>query len=351
MGTGAEATFVISWRQTEIGGMPAGAVHGLVPGATWRWTGQAARLDGPDGPLLLGAEAMTALRRRAARAVRRMLGHEAETVPDDPVARDEQIMPDEGFVVSDGPRRYHVRILHSDETGARMVLFQGELPPRNRILRITRVSVDPKAGLAQDRGVICFTPGTRLMTPGGARLIETLRPGDLVQTADDGALPVLWIGQRDLTADCLRAAPRLRPIRFQAGAFGIGRPDGALTVSPQHRMVLATAPLRALFNTDEALVAAADMVDGRAVRVDLAPEGVRYVHLLLERHSIVFANGLATESFHPAGMDLATMTLADRQRLAHVMPELEADPEGYGPYARRSLTSAEAAILRHDLAA
>lgn len=351
MGIGAEATFVISWRQTEIGGMPAGAVHGLVPGATWRWTGQAARLDGPDGPLLLGAEAMTALRRRAARAVRKMLRREADPAIDTDAEPDDQIMPEEGFVVSDGPKRYHIRILHSDETGARMVLFQGEVPPRNRILRITRVSVDPKAGLTQGRGVICFTPGTRLMTPRGARPIEALRPGDLVQTADDGALPVLWIGQRELTADCLRAAPRLRPIRFQEGAFGIGRPDSALTVSPQHRMVLATAALRALFNTDEALVAAADMVDGRAVRVDLAPEGVRYVHVLLERHSVVFANGLATESFHPAAMDLATMTLTDREQLAHVMPGLEADPEGYGPYARRSLSSAEAAILRYDLAA
>lgn len=351
MRTDAQATFVISWRQTEIGGMPAGPVHGLVPGATWRWSGPAARLDGPDGPLLLGGEAIAALRKRAARAVRRMLGQDPDEATLAVVEPEQESGPAEGFVVSDGARRYDVHILHSDETGARMVMFRGEVPPRNRTLRITRVNVDPKAGLAEGRGVICFTPGTRLMTPSGPRLIEDLHPGDRVQTADDGALPVLWVGQRHLTDAELRAAPRMRPVRFQAGAFGIGQPDSALTVSPQHRMVVRGAPLQSLFNAEEALVEAGDLVDGRSVRVDLTPGGVSYVHILLDRHSIVFANGLATESFHPAGMDLAMLGVADRDRLAAIMPGLETDPEGYGPYARRSLSAAEAAILQHDQAA
>ncbi len=349
MRTGSRATYVVSWAQTEIGGMPAGPIHGLVTGASWQWSGPAARLDGPEGPLILGAEAVAALRLRASRAVRRMLGQAGVEAPrPDADATDP---PEQGFVISDGARRYAVRVIHSADTGARLVLFEDELPPRNRLLRITRVRVDPKAGLEEARGVICFTPGTRLMTPSGARRIDALQPGDLVQTADDGALRVLWRGERVLTAEELRAAPSLRPIRFQAGAFGIGRPDSVLTVSPQHRMVLSGAPVRALFNAAEALVAAEDLVDGRSVLVDLTPGDVRYVHILLERHSVVFANGLATESFHPAGMDLMGMAADDRDRLEKALPGVGADPEGYGPFARRSLSAAEAAILRHDLAA
>lgn len=349
MGTGAQATFVISWVQTRIGGYPAGSVHALMPGAVWEWTGPVARLDGPQGPLILGAEAAKALRLRAARSVRRMLGAmAADPIQPEPDVAD---LPEQGFVVTDGQRRYAIRLLHSPETGARLLLFGGEMPPRDRPLRITRSRIDPKAGLHGATGVICFTPGTRMMTPGGARLIETLQPGDLVQTKDDGALPVIWTGQCRMSDARLFATPKLRPVRIRGGAFGIGQPDTELIVSPQHRMLISGAAVSALYNTTEALVAAEDLVNGRSVAVDLSPGGVTYVHVLLERHSIVFANGLASESFHPAGMALDTLDPDDAARLADHLPKVMADPEGYGPYARRSVSSAEAAILRHELAA
>ena len=109
MGTGAQATFVISWAQTRIGGYPAGPVHALMPGAVWEWTGPVARLDGPQGPLILGAEAAKALRLRAARSVRRMLGAMAP----DPVPPELDVadLPEQGFVVtfaSAGDRNYYV---------------------------------------------------------------------------------------------------------------------------------------------------------------------------------------------------------------------------------------------------
>ncbi|MFA5582109.1 MAG: Hint domain-containing protein, partial [Paracoccaceae bacterium] len=37
---------------------------------------------------------------------------------------------------------------------------------------------------------LCFTPGTLIDTPDGPRLVEDLRPGDLVLTADHGAQPL-----------------------------------------------------------------------------------------------------------------------------------------------------------------
>ena len=47
---------------------------------------------------------------------------------------------------------------------------------------------------------------------------------------------------------------------------------------------------------------ARDLVDEprRGARPCMLPQ-VTYVHLLLPRHEVVFANGLETESFHPAG--------------------------------------------------
>jgi hypothetical protein len=344
----ARATFVISWAQTTIGGQAAGPVQALVPGAIWRWTGPVARLDGPDGPLILGADALEALRRKAAASVRRML---RQALSHDAGRDDPDELPRQGFLVTDGKRRYAVRLVHSRETGARMAMFQGDLPPRGQNLRIVRAMLDPRAGLDGKGGMICFTPGTLLATPKGLRRIDDLRPGDLVQTRDDGVLPVIWAGRRRISGARLFATPGLRPVRIRGGAFGIGRPEGDLIVSPQHRMLVKGAAVGCVFNTPEVLVAAEDLVDGGSVVVDLTPGDVTYIHFLLDRHAIVLANGLETESFHPASAALEDLGAADRTALSVALPGIVADPESYGPYARRSLTGAEAAILRHEMVA
>ena len=190
-----------------------------------------------------------------------------------------------------------------------------------------------------------------ILTPDGLRPVQALRPGDRVQTKDDGAQEILWTGSRRMTGARLHAMPHLRPIRLRSGAFGMGRPEGDLLVSPQHRMLLKGPEARLLFNADEVLVAAEDLVDGRAVTVDRNLREVTYHHLLLERHQIVFANGLATESFHPAAAGFDTLAPDDRERLAAFLPGVEDDPLAYGDFARRRLSGPEAAILRHGQAA
>jgi hypothetical protein len=348
MGTGARATFVISWAQTSIAGHVGGPVQALIPGAIWRWTGPVARLDGPDGPLILGADAQEALRRKAATSVRRMLrlALSRETGQDESGE-----LPEQGFLVTDGKQRYAVRLVHSRQTGARMVMFEGSLPPRGQDLRVVRAQVDPKAGLDTKGGMICFTPGTMLATATGPRPVEALLPGDLVQTCDDGLQPVIWTGKRRISGARLFATPALRPVRIRGNAFGIGRPDDDLIVSPHHRMLVRGPAAGEVFNTPEVLIAAENLLNGRSVVVDLTPGCVTYVHILLDRHSIVFANGLETESFHPAGAALDELDPAEAAALEGALTGVVADPESYGPHARRSLSGAEAAILLHQMVA
>jgi hypothetical protein len=78
---------------------------------------------------------------------------------------------------------------------------------------------------------------------------------------------------------------------------------------------------------------------------------VTYVHVLLPRHQIVWANGIETESFHPSNTALDTVDAAQRAALLQALPGLEADPQAYGDYARRNLSASEAAILRHEIGA
>ena len=48
--------------------------------------------------------------------------------------------------------------------------------------------------------VPCFVAGTRITTPRGDVAVETLRPGDLVLTKDDGFQPLRWSGEREVRA-------------------------------------------------------------------------------------------------------------------------------------------------------
>lgn len=172
----------------------------------------------------------------------------------------------------------------------------------------------------------------------------------MLQTKDNGAEQIQWIGSRRMTGARLFAMPRLRPIRIRKGAFGDDRPDGELLVSPEHRVLVKGDVARALFNTPEVLVSAKDLIDNESVHVDLATREVTYIHLLLPRHQIIWANGVETESFHPASAAMSTLDEDDRARLLAHHPELEYDPNSYGNFARRSLSNSEAAILAHEAA-
>ncbi len=357
MKTGSLGTFVISWSQTEVDGVRAASLDVLSVGAAWRWTGMAVRVDGPQGLLLLqGAEGAADIRKRAARMVQRLVGAAVGTgmggqvsLADDPAE-----LPDQGFIVTDGHQSFTVTIIPVPDTGAQLLMMVGELPPCNQDLWVVRTSIDRThsgAGARVAGGVICFTPETQLMTPDGARQIAGLRTGDMILTRDNGPQQILWTGHRRMTGARLYAMPHLRPIRFRAGALGIGRPENDLLVSPQHRMLIKGAAAQALFNTSEVLVAAEDLINDASILVDHALREVTYVHILLEQHNIVWANGLETESFHPSNTALDTVEESQRAGLLAILPGIADNPHSYGDYARRNISASEAAILRHEMAA
>jgi len=239
-------------------------------------------------------------------------------------------------------------LVEAGEGRARLAMFSGAVPPPATDLWVVRTRLD-EAGrsrqIDQPTGVICFTPGTRIRTADGDLPIERIREGHKVQTKDNGLQEVLWIGEKRISGARLYAMPELRPIRLRAGALGVERPDEDLLVSPGHRMLVKGAPARALYNQDEVLVRATDLIDDRSVVRDHTLASVTYVHLLLPSHEVVFANGLETESFLPTGETLGSVDAAERARLTRLMPELAGDPSGYGESARRALSPAEAAIL------
>jgi hypothetical protein len=261
-------------------------------------------------------------------------------------------MPDASFILTDGYVTYTMTLVALPGSGALLAVAQGGLPPADQDLWVAQTSLGRhKITPGPERGVICFTPDTLILSPQGPRPIQDLRPGDLVFTRDNGAQAVLWIGQRHVSAARLHLMPHLRPIRLRSHALGRGRPAPDLLVSPQHRMLITGRAAQALFNVDEVLVKAEDMVNDTTIRVDRRLKSVTYIHVLLETHSVIWANGLESESFHPANAAPLSMDPAQRAGLLAAVPGLDLNPHGYGDFARRNLTSFEAAVLRHDMPA
>ncbi len=198
--------------------------------------------------------------------------------------------------------------------------------------------VNTDVGFVNATGVPCFVAGTMIATPDGERPAETLLPGDLVLTQDDGPQPLRWIGTR-----AVAATGNFAPIHIRANTFGTHRD---LLVSPLHRVLIRDNLAELLFGEAEVLVAARDLVNDRSVRRRAGGE-VTYVHLLFDRHQVVFSEGLETESFLPGPQTTKSFEREVVDEICAIFPEI--DPEtgsGYSPAARRTLKRYEADLLR-----
>lgn len=170
----------------------------------------------------------------------------------------------------------------------------------------------------------CFCAGTLIETATGPRPIETLQAGDLVRTLDHGLQPLRWIGARVLDAAALAVAPQLRPVRIAAGALGPGLPARDLLVSPQHRVLMRSRIAERVSGAREVLVAAKHLVGAPGIAVIETAEPVQYLHLLFDRHEVVFANGAEAESLYTGTQALRGLSRAARAEVLAIFPELRA---------------------------
>lgn len=142
------------------------------------------------------------------------------------------------------------------------------------------------AGGNTDVTVACYRAGTRIATSQGEVAVEALAIGDAVLTADGTAKPVKWLGRRSYSGRFAAGKRHLLPIRFEAGALGNGRPRRALWVSPQHAMLI-----------DGTLIPAACLVNGISIVQEREVDRIDYIHVELERHDVLFAEGAASETY------------------------------------------------------
>jgi len=132
----------------------------------------------------------------------------------------------------------------------------------------------------------CYCRGTLIRTPDGDRLVESLRIGDLVVTANGEVLPIKWIGRRSYRDWLAVGNPDVQPICFKAGSIADRVPARDLYVSPEHAMYL-----------DGVLVPARHLINGSSILKVEGMEEIEYFHLEFDRHVVILAEGAPAESF------------------------------------------------------
>ena len=134
--------------------------------------------------------------------------------------------------------------------------------------------------------VACYAPGTLIQARTGEVAIEDLALGDELVTWSGDLKPIRWIGRRAYAGDFVSGRREILPVRIHAGALGGGMPRRDLFVSPRHAMFL-----------EGVLVPAWLLVNGVSITQALTAESIHYIHVELEEHAVIWAEGAASESF------------------------------------------------------
>ncbi len=197
-------------------------------------------------------------------------------------------------------------------------------------LTFTGATGDGSFFTMENTGVVCFASGTAIRTPHGDVLIDDLRVGDLVSTLDNGAQKVRWIGRRTVGQTALGSDPSLRPVLIPKGTMNAERD---LLVSRQHALLFGHDHLaRAIHLTN---------IPETPIRIAHGKRHITYIHLMFDAHEIIFAEGVAAESFYPGPMAFEMLGRKTRHLFKREFPDLSTRSldvvKAYGPMARTML--------------
>lgn len=146
----------------------------------------------------------------------------------------------------------------------------------------------------------CFLAGTLIQTAQGVVPVEALKIGDqlsayIPQAEGESQLVtrnIIWAGSATVRVDPTKPDDLAGyPVRIRKDAFGRGLPLEDLLVTSEHCFYFEGGfmPIRMLVND-------------RSIFYDRSFNSYTYYHIETDPHAIIFANGLATESYLDNGL-------------------------------------------------
>ena len=146
--------------------------------------------------------------------------------------------------------------------------------------------VDPSSVGAGDGAAPCFAKGTLIRTNRGQTRVEKLKIAEKVMTMSGVARPIKWIGRRSYSGRFVLGRKDVLPICIKAGALEDNVPQRDLWISPNHAMYL-----------DGMLIEAKDLVNGVSIVQAESAERLEYIHIELDTHDVLIAEGALAESY------------------------------------------------------
>ena len=218
----------------------------------------------------------------------------------------------------------------------------------------------------------CYCSGTLIEAARGQKSVEALNIGDKVRTASGKLRPIKWIGRRSYAGRFVMGRKDILPVCIKSGAIGENVPVRDLWVSPNHAMYFSVASVgwversethhrasklhdgfrKSSTHPTGLLIEAKDLINGVSIVQAERVESVEYVHIELDSHDVIIAEGALAESFidddsramfHNAH-DYTTLYQDERPAPAHYCaPRLD---EGYEVEAVRQHLALRAGLLR-----
>lgn len=140
----------------------------------------------------------------------------------------------------------------------------------------------------------CFLTGTRVLTESGYKLVEELKIGDKVQTAEGNFAAVKWIGYQTVNPVEIGNPLRANPVLIKAGALSNNLPSNDLYLSPDHALLV-----------DGLLINAGALVNDISIIKTEPTETFVYHSIELANHALLMVEGTYAESYMPHHEDRA----------------------------------------------
>ena len=203
------------------------------------------------------------------------------------------------------------------------IFWEGSIPPAGTVLTATSER-DPKGNQARNYldFVACFCEGTLIETKDGPKAVEQLTCKDKVATLHGHFMSIKAVCNRSIACSELLDNPNLRPVVVSQGALGRGLPKRNLRVSKQHRFLVSSPICRRMFGTDATLVSAIQLTQLPGIFIDTKTNDLRYFHILLQNHEIIFAEGAPTESLHLGKGTLKALPQETVKEITSIFPDL-----------------------------